>query len=278
MSVPGGVAERRGVGARGSTLAGLRRIASRRWFEPALFLLAVALFFAYIFRDQLGTRPWSMQDFVAWPRTLGQAWEGFHYSWSEAGLGSFNPLNPGNWLARTLLGPAFASAGLAQRVFYLAQLPVSVVGMYLLLRYLVATPWVRVLVAVLYTVNGFIIPAFQLGAIPGLVVHTGFPWFMLLTLHFLRDQQHRTAPLLGAMVVLALVSLWQPFALVRLSPFFAAFFFPGARHAPGPRVRVAHERDGSRRGGPALSADDAVLARPVEERLERIPGRRRKLV
>jgi hypothetical protein len=157
-------------------------------------------------------------DLGPWYPTAGTTWDYFTNAWSNTNLGWVNPLIFGLAAVQIPLTFLFGDAATAQRFFFLSLMPLSIVTMYLLLRYLVLSSSIRILVALAYGINAWSITWFTAGGHPSLSVHAAFPLIFLFFLKFLRETDHRLRNLLVFTALVSLEAGIMPYLLIRISP------------------------------------------------------------
>jgi len=184
--------------------------------EQAMLGFLLVVVFGWVYRGLWGTRQILIGDLTPWYLGPGVAWSHFVNAWSDTNLGWANPLSFGLAIPQVLLTGITQDPGLAQRLFYLPLMPLGIVSMYLLLRYLVTSRAVRLLVAFAYGINGFSITWFSVGSYPVLFTQLGLPLMLLFFLKYLREPAGRPRNLILFTIVFALTTGAQPYTLLRL--------------------------------------------------------------
>ena len=186
-----------------------------RYPEQATLALLLVVVFGWVYRGLWGGDQLLVGDFTPWYPSAGAAWSHFLNAWSDTNLGWANPLNYGLAVPQALFTGITRDAALAQRLFFFPLLPLGVISMYLLLRYLVTSRTVRLFVPFAYAVNGFTITWFSVGSYPVLVTQIALPLMFLFFLKYLREPTGRIHHLALFTVVFALSTGLQPYTVLR---------------------------------------------------------------
>ena len=178
----------------------------------------LVVIFGWVYRDLAVGPQLMVSDLAPWYSTGGETWEYFTNAWSQTNLGWANPLIFGNAVVQSVLTSVTGDPATAQRLYFLSLLPISIISMFLLLRYITTSPFVRIAVALAYGINGMTITWFVVGGHPFLSVLASFPLLILFFLKFLREPDHKLRNLL---VFTAIASFETG-----LMPYFPARVFP----------------------------------------------------
>lgn len=134
----------------------------------ALFILIISGLFAYAYRGFLGARMLSYGDSSPFPETANQAFSAFTSAWQPLSGGIVYPWTLITFIEGLTLVFCGGNSVLAQKIFYLAPLPLAFLAMYFFLGKLKLSRSAKVIASFAYSVNPVNIGNFIGGA------HTGF--------------------------------------------------------------------------------------------------------
>jgi len=205
-------------------LSSLLRAKARGRWPLIVFLVTLIGLFGYVYR---GLFPWEMVavgDLQPWPLAPGDAFDRFRYTWFQGWLGYFNPLLPIIFVIHTTLTwLTGGDASLAQGIFQLLLLPLSAITMYILLRRFINSSVGRVLISLVYAVNGITIVYFQIGGHPILFPYALFPLLMLYWLKVIEEERGRLVNSLMFALILGLIASYMIYQLYLVVPFLVLF-------------------------------------------------------
>lgn len=208
-----------------------------------IFLIILSCLFGYAYRGLFNWKMLAMCDLVPWYPTLGETFNSFYYAWSERYMGITSPLAPGEFVVMFFLTLiSFGNAIVAQRLFYLSLLPLSAISMYLLLDYMTKSRTTKIIVSLLYALNGITIPWFQAGGYPLLVTHITFPMLMLYLIKIFEEDKSRLFNTLVLCFIFAFIASFYMYMymVVWFGPFILVFTLSEilSRKSKGYLVRI----------------------------------------
>ena len=184
----------------------------------------VVVLFSWVYRSILLGEPFFIGDLNPWYSSTGEVWSYFRNAWADTNLGWANPLAYGLAVAQFTFILLTGDASVGQHLFYLSLLPLSILTMYVLLRYMVQSSATRVIIALAYGLNGITITWFSVGAYPFLSILVSFPLVFLFFLKYMREPDHRTRNLLIFTAIAALETGLMPYFVIRLAPILTVPF------------------------------------------------------
>jgi len=208
----------------------------RNLLTNIIFLAVLLLIFGLAYRNLI---PWQMLascDLTAWFHNTTDALTNFNHPWSDIFLGRVMPITPGEFLLESsLISISGGNAGIAQGIFYLSLLPISAIGMYYLLGTFIGSNPYRIIVSILYGVNGLTVVWFMGGGQALLPWHAFFPLLMLYLIKILEKDDGRIKNILIFSLLLALIASFQihMYMLWLFLPFILVFFL----------LEIANRRD-----------------------------------
>ena len=192
------------------------RLRGHPLIEPLFLTLLLAAVFGWVYRDFFAGPPLMAGDLGPWYVSPADAWAHYTNAWTDTNLGWANPLLHTWAVLQVVLTSIVGDAAVAQRLFFLSLMPLSVVSMYLLLRYLMVSSAVRIPVAFVYGVNGASIAWFAIGAYPSLSVQAVFPLLLLFFMKFLQEPEHRLRNILVFTALVSFETGVMPYLIIRI--------------------------------------------------------------
>jgi hypothetical protein len=169
------------------------------WMSSVLLLI---LIFSFLYRNLDFSKMWAFGDLMAFPTDLNLMSEVIFYSWKEEGIGLPNS-SQFNYFVVMLLSSAIFGNFVAQKLLFLAILPISFFIFYYFLRNFNFKFEVSFLGALLYSINPVTISSFEAGGIRELMTFAIFPLFILYLWKLVVEEKF-TLKYLAILAVLAL--------------------------------------------------------------------------
>jgi hypothetical protein len=195
--------------------------------ELAIFSTVLAAFFLFAYRGYFGLGILNQGDLLPLFPNGDFYLNAFIFSWSNSNLGFAGSATEAGFFNALLLFVFGDNSLLAQKVVFLATMPLACLSMFIFLGYHLTLGSEKSLVSFVYGVNPVTIGLFFGGGVGLLTYYSIFPFLLLFLFNFLEGHTDSSISIVAFGMILAFGSAFDVQAPLFVLPFVIAFLIGG---------------------------------------------------